>query len=83
MECLLCIASIYISGSLGIQNIDDDKWVRTNDYGLVIGRVELVIESNNGLFAKASHISGVNYSERDYGMNAIELGGKIYLFNKD
>jgi hypothetical protein len=82
MECLLCIVDIYISGSLGIQDLDSKWRKRTNDYGLVLGRAELVIESNNGLFAKLSHVSGVDVDEKDHGMNAIEIGGKIFLFKR-
>jgi hypothetical protein len=81
--CLLCIANIYLSGSLGIQDVSDDKWIKSNDYGLIIGRAELVTELNNGLFVKGSHVSGVNYNEKDYGMNTIEVGGKIFLFKRN
>jgi hypothetical protein len=83
MECLLCIVDIYISGSLGVQNKDDDKWMRSNSYGSIIGRTELVVEMGNGLFVKGSHVSGVNYSEKDNGMNSVEIGGKIFLFKRD
>jgi hypothetical protein len=76
MDCLLCIKVIYVAGSLGAQNPAPE----TNDYGQIIGTVDIVAESNNGLFARIRHTSGVNTAEPDYGMNSIEIGGKIFLW---
>jgi len=40
----------------------------------------LIAEFNNGLYFEAKHISGIDTTEHDYGLNAIMIGAKIYLF---
>jgi hypothetical protein len=83
MTCLACITSVFIAGSIGVQNVDSIEEYRTNDYGLMIGNLDLVVEFENNMFVKASHLSGLNTVELDWGKNSIEIGGKIYLFKKD
>lgn len=83
MDCLTCIAAVYISGSLGVQNVDSIEANRSNDYGFMVGMVELVVELENNLFIKASHYSGVNTAEADWGKNSVEIGGKIFLWRRN
>jgi len=84
MECLLelCfVLSVYMSGGLGLQStVDYNDIDRTNSYGPRVGEVSLVVELNNGLYFEAKHISGIDTTEHDYGLNAIMIGAKIYLF---
>ena len=84
MNCLieLCfVSSIYITGGLGYQfTVDEEDYSRTNRYGREIGEVSLIAEFNNGLYIGAKHISGIDTTEHDYGLNAIMIGAKIYLF---
>ncbi len=75
------MSSIYITGGLGYQfTVDPEAQNRTNDYGREIGEVSLIVEFNNGLYIGAKHISGIDTTEHDYGLNAIMIGAKIYLF---
>lgn len=95
MDCLTCIAAIYLSGALGVQNQSSYEvnrynpyWHNTlsqpsNDYGKYIGNVSLTIELENGLFVRATHISGINTFETDNGLNALEFGAHVYLFKKN
>jgi len=80
MNCLLelCfIASIYVTGGVGVQTFDDGE--RSNDYGYNIGGAQLVIEFENQAFIKFVHFSGLNTKENDYGLNAVMIGAKIYF----
>jgi hypothetical protein len=83
LSCLLCIASISISGSLGVQSNGDVPYPdQSNHYGTIIGNVSLTIELENGLFGRIRHESGVNTFEQDNGLNAIEGGMRIYLYER-
>jgi len=82
MSCLieLCfIASIYVTGGIGVQAFDYDLQDenRTNDYGYEIGGAEIVVEFENNAFIKVVHFSGINTVEPDYGFNAVMIGAKI------
>jgi hypothetical protein len=84
MSCLLelCfIAAIYIDGGIGQQmTVDYNDENRTNAYGVRIGEVSLITEFTNGMYIGVKHISGIDTREDDYGINAIMIGAKIYLF---
>ena len=83
MNCLLelCfISSLYINGGLGTQySVDIEDETRTNKYGRRIGEVSLVVEFTNGMYVEAKHISGVDTTEHDYGLNAVMVGARIYF----
>jgi len=84
MSCLieLCfVSSIYITGGVGYQfTADYEDLNRTNSYGDAIGELTLTTEFTNGLYIGVKHISGIDTKEHDYGINAIMIGAKIYLF---
>ena len=88
IECFLflCLEAIYLQGSAGLQHQQDDGsyfHTETNLYGEFIGEASMTIEFENGLFIKAEHISGLNTSEVDGGLNSIMIGAKVYLFKRD
>ena len=79
MSCLieLCFVSlVYINGGIGIQNK-----VPTNDYGIQIGELSLVVEMGDHWYVEAKHISGLNTPEPDGGLNAIMFGARINLWD--
>ena len=83
MECLLTFC-IYLSGGLGIQSgyemIEEGHYRATrnttNEYGLLVGQLSLIAETEL-FFAELKHLSGINTSEGDIGLNAAMLGVKL------
>jgi len=89
VSCLieLCfVASVYISGGVGIQPSQDNNGVdqlgASNQYGANVGELAATVEFNNGLYIGVRHISGLNTYEPDDGYNAIMVGAKIYFKGK-
>ena len=82
MSCLLCVKAIYVTITLGMQDVSPNEYDRTNDYSQNIGMVEVVAEAKNGLIGKITHLSGVDSSESDHGINSVSIGAKIYLFKR-
>ena len=87
-SCLLSlcfVSSIYINGSIGVQNYpwpEEDilYHYRSNHYGKALGRISAVIELNSGIYVEASHTSGLNIDEPDYGLNSLMIGFKVNLW---
>jgi hypothetical protein len=82
----LCfVSAIYINGSVGVQPVQlpsnyDSSLSYSNDYKWSVGELSGVIEFTNGMYIEVKHISGLDAVEDDYGLNAIMIGAKIYLF---
>ena len=80
-EIIFCLG-LYLSGSVGHQFQDQEmfEFERSNHYGTNVGMGAIGFQFENGLFIEARHISGLNTSEDDQGMNAVLVGIKIMLW---
>lgn len=79
---MLTLCTLLLYGGLGAQlDYSYAEPNRNNDYGWEIGEAGLKCE-NNGYLLEAFHLSGVNQSEPDNGVNALFVGYEINVLER-